>query len=225
MEVYGRLARLRRKIGVRLLCLELLMNRHLGQLQAVAALLKEAWQEPCKMHWRSESRRLAVAVSILFRVFSYYITCPNRIPQTMRGTMMTIGKLWLALSFTVLFLSVDSWLSGLFISFCDLWKPYIVSMGFFQRLFRGLPKAIVSRRPSSSRIEKALAHWYRTGCMTIGMCADWIGISWSDSNVSTCTNINEHLTERHSTILSASRLMAVVWNTFYHIWKKLSDQL
>ena len=74
--VYGRSAIQRRKIGVGLMCLEVLMNRHL-ELQAVAVLLKEAWQGPCKMHWQSESRRSAVVVSILFHVLPPYTTCSN----------------------------------------------------------------------------------------------------------------------------------------------------
>lgn len=65
VEVYGRSAIQRRKTGVRLLCLEALMSRHL-ELQAVAVLLKEVWQVPCKMHWQSESRRLAAVVSVFF---------------------------------------------------------------------------------------------------------------------------------------------------------------
>ena len=65
VEVYAKSAIQRRKTGVRLLCLEALMSRHL-ELQAVAVLLKGAWQAHCKMHWQSESRKLAAVVSILF---------------------------------------------------------------------------------------------------------------------------------------------------------------
>lgn len=179
VEVYGRSAIQRRKTGVRLLCLEALMSRHL-ELQAVAVLLKEVWQVPCKMHWQSESRRLAAVVSVFFFFFPYllpYITYSNCISQMMRRTTMTIGKLSLALATVIVSLFVVIWLLGGFMDFCIMGKPCIVSMGFSQRWFTNPSKAFVSRHPFSRRIEQVFAH---------RICVD--------------ANTNERLTERHSII-------------------------
>lgn len=113
VEVYGRSAIQRRKTGVRLLCLEALMSRHL-ELQAVAVLLKEVWQVPCKMHWQSESRRLAAVM--------------------MRKTTMTIGKLSLALATVIVSLFVDIWLSGGFMNFCNYGETLHSEYGFLSTM-------------------------------------------------------------------------------------------
>ena len=55
----------RRKIGVLPWFLEVPMKRPLRRQAAVEVLPKEVWREPCRMHLQRESRKLAVAVSIL----------------------------------------------------------------------------------------------------------------------------------------------------------------
>jgi len=63
--------------------------------------------------------------------------------------------------------------------FCNMGRPCIMSLGFFQQWFTNPSKAFVSRHPFSRRIEHIFAHRF---------CVD--------------ADTNERLTEKHSIILA-----------------------